>query len=127
MTAGFERLGTRLGVTQPRLSPETYEALAAHPWPWPGNVRELMNLLERALIRHYGSVFDERELIESISSGSGERGASEEGPPSRAAVASALMATGGNIARAARRLGVARTTLRYRISALGLESLLPRD
>jgi transcriptional regulator of acetoin/glycerol metabolism len=35
--------------------------------------------------------------------------------------------TGGNIARAARRLGLPRTTLRHRISKHGLAHLIPRD
>jgi transposase-like protein len=44
----------------------------------------------------------------------------------RAAIEAALAATGGNVRRAARRLGVPRSTLRYRIGRFGLEHLLPR-
>jgi len=126
--AALEQLGDRLGVTPPRLSPALYRAMAEHAWP--GNVRELMSLLERALVRHHGGLFDEKQLIEALGRAEGpcERQGAEEGSPaSRAAVANALIATGGNIARAARRLGVPRTTLRYRISVLGLDPLLPRD
>lgn len=126
--AGLEVLGERLGVTAPQLSPAVYRAMAEHAWP--GNVRELLSLLERALVRHHGGLFDEKQLIEALGHAEGpcERAGGEEGSPiSRAAVANALVATGGNIARAARRLGVPRTTLRYRISVLGLDSILPRD
>lgn len=126
--AGLEVLGERLGVAPPRLSPAVYRAMAEHAWP--GNVRELMSLLERTLVRHHGGLFDEQQLIDAIGHAEGpcERAGGEEGAPvSRAAVANALIATGGNIARAARRLGVPRTTLRYRISVLGLDSILPRD
>ena len=40
---------------------------------------------------------------------------------------SALVASGGNVSRVARRLGLARSTLRYRIGIHGLESLIPTD
>jgi transcriptional regulator with GAF, ATPase, and Fis domain len=46
---------------------------------------------------------------------------------SRAAIAGVLAATGGNVARAARRLGIPRTTLSYRIRVLGLDDHVPRD
>lgn len=39
----------------------------------------------------------------------------------------ALAATGGNVARAARRLGLARSTLRHRIARHGLGHLIPQD
>jgi DNA-binding PucR family transcriptional regulator len=38
-----------------------------------------------------------------------------------------LIAAGGNISRAARRIGVARSTLRYRIERNGLGRLVPKD
>lgn len=38
-----------------------------------------------------------------------------------------LLETGGNLSRASRRLGVARSTLRYRVMLLGLERLIPKD
>jgi len=43
------------------------------------------------------------------------------------AIRALLGDTGGNLSRAARRIGVARSTLRYRVIVLGLESLLPKD
>ena len=42
-------------------------------------------------------------------------------------IAEALLASGGNVARAARRLQVPRSTLRYRVEVHGLEGLIPRD
>ena len=42
-------------------------------------------------------------------------------------VVQVLRATGGNVSRAARRLGLARTTLRRRIREAGLQDLIPRD
>jgi transcriptional regulator with GAF, ATPase, and Fis domain len=45
----------------------------------------------------------------------------------RTRVAAALVAAGGNVARAARRRGLARTTLRHRVDRYGLRGLIPRD
>jgi len=42
-------------------------------------------------------------------------------------IATVLRATGGNVSRAARRLGVARSTLRWQIERHGLHDLVPRD
>jgi DNA-binding protein Fis len=38
-----------------------------------------------------------------------------------------LSETGGNVARAARRLGIPRGTLRYRIEKFSLQHMIPRD
>ena len=45
----------------------------------------------------------------------------------RLRVTAALKMTGGNVARAARRLSLPRTTLRYRIKHYRLQHLIPRD
>jgi transcriptional regulator of acetoin/glycerol metabolism len=38
-----------------------------------------------------------------------------------------LRDTGGNVSRAARRLGVPRSTLRWQIERCGLQGLVPQD
>ncbi len=119
-------------------------ALAAHDWP--GNVRELLNLLERLLAQGSGPVLDAEDLgglrgpWRGTAQGLGanavaDRAAARETSLSRAPrppndrdrIATALATTGGNIARAARRLGLPRTTLRHRIEKHGLAHLIPRD
>ncbi len=45
----------------------------------------------------------------------------------RELIAAELQATGGNVLRASRRLGVPRSTLRYWIEMYGLEGLVPFD
>jgi transcriptional regulator of acetoin/glycerol metabolism len=42
-------------------------------------------------------------------------------------IAAVLRVTGGNVSRAARRLGVARSTLRWQIERYGLQELVPDD
>ncbi len=120
-----------------RVSPEAMEKLLTYPWP--GNVRELENVIERALIVAKGD-----ELTpDCLELGSGLRGAkvvdvlasaSEMEAPSLAerlqteeqnAIVRAIESTGGNIAAAARALGMNRSTLYYRLRKYGLEHLLP--
>ncbi len=48
-------------------------------------------------------------------------------PEEPAVIRAALAECGGNVARAARRLGVPRGTLRYRIRKYGLDHLIPKD
>ena len=78
--------------------------LAAHDWP--GNVRELENVLERWLI---GGAVGPAPLREA------ER------------IARMLDVTGGNVSRAARRLGLPRSTLRGRIARHDLARRIAED
>jgi len=113
----------------PRVTPAFLATLAAHDWP--GNVRELANLMERLLALGGGPVLHAEDLDGAFSSW-------RPGPPpavvadapdqgDAARIAVALAATGGNVARAARRLGLPRSTLRHRIAKHGLAHLIPRD
>jgi len=136
----------RAGRPAPRPTPALLAALAAHDWP--GNVRELANLIERLLVLGAGPVLDVADLGAGLDAGapwwptcgrvadadptSGEdlgcpADAVRAPHPDAARIAAALAATGGNVARAARRLGVPRTTLRNRIAKHGLGHLIPRD
>ncbi|MBI5017899.1 MAG: sigma 54-interacting transcriptional regulator [Deltaproteobacteria bacterium] len=92
-------------------SPGALRLLLAHPYP--GNVRELLNLVERAVILCRGPEIRPEHLPPSVS----ERGSAALQGPARnvpagpEAVADALARHGGNRTRAARDLGVNRTTL----------------
>ncbi|HPM40882.1 MAG TPA: sigma 54-interacting transcriptional regulator [bacterium] len=94
------------------LSPGAVERMLAHPWP--GNARELRNTLERSLIMSEGEVLEAASLrIESVSTQASET--SDLRGKERAIVTAALEECGGNLSRAARKLGVARTTLQKKI------------
>ena len=138
--SGIEGLSERLQVAPPAIAGRFHETLSAHSWP--GNVRELHNVLERLVIRHQGGVLDEGVLdgFFDVPSGPardtrlGGRASPEflfeadgDGEPGSEELSAALDAAGGNVARVARRLGVPRSTLRYRIQKLGLEPLIPHD
>jgi len=131
---GLENLAKQLRVRVPPISASFYELLAAQTWP--GNIRELMNLLERLLIRHHAGLLDESsigDLLDSPVHGARNRDRVPKELPApgseqeRAILESELGAAGGNISRVARRLGIARSTLRYRLARYDLDSLLPRD
>ncbi len=115
-------LAGRHGFKALDITPEGARRLQAQPWP--GNVRELAHELERAVIFGAGAPLDFLHLP------AGEKTTStpwrnpawsvpESGFSLDAAVnefiADALRASGGNISAAARRLGVTRDFLRYRL------------
>ena len=126
----LEGLSKRLGSDMPKVVGPFYEALATYDWP--GNVRELFNLLERLLVRAPGAPLDAASL-EGLLPTLGpapevpEAECDDEDAEERRRLAEVLVSTGGNVARAARRLDMARSTLRYRIQRLGLGALIPDD
>jgi two-component system response regulator HydG len=125
---GLRELGERLQVVPPKPTPGFNAALREQSWP--GNVRELYNVLERAIVSGLdGELQAEHAISEgspwSITPSHANKVANPaEGQSELAAV---LRGTGGNVSRAARRLGVSRTTLQYRIRKQGLEGLIPQD
>jgi two-component system response regulator HydG len=88
-------------------------------YAWPGNVRELKNTLWRAALLAEGAEIEARHLSLPDSSG-----APSPAPPvtlaeaERAAILAAMDATGGNRVQAARRLGIARSTLLEKLNRL---------
>ncbi len=97
--------------------------LAAHDWP--GNVRELASWLERRRVRD--TLAAARGDAAARGGGRGGSAALPAGALPAPLLAQTLREVGGNVSRAARRLGVARTTLRRRIDRYGLGELIPRD
>jgi transcriptional regulator with GAF, ATPase, and Fis domain len=132
--AAAAECSARLGLRSvPLLEPGFCARLAAHSWP--GNVRELFHLVERCLVERPGERLEPQHLDGLLEDPFSLRSTA---PTAVAAVrashreeaeriAAALRATGGNVSRSARRLGLARSTLRYRIERLGLSALIPRD
>ena len=129
--AFLQQYGAAYGVGSQRLSQ------AAEAWllgqQWPGNVRELSHLLERVVLLEPATVIDPESLARRCL------------PPSVPAVAvdsqfspksdvplheperltDALRQSGGNLARAARLLGMSRGGLRYRLRKSGLDRSAP--
>lgn len=115
------RAAERLGRPRPRASPEFIAQLEQRPWP--GNIRELANVLEATVVRS-GS----NELrIDSLTPRPPFEIARERPPNECEELSALLVECGGNVARVARRLGRPRSTVRSRISKLGLSRLLERN
>ncbi|MBI4872295.1 MAG: sigma-54-dependent Fis family transcriptional regulator [Candidatus Riflebacteria bacterium] len=96
--------------------------LQAHPWP--GNIRELANVIERAVLFSTDSVLGADDLCldrpaEPVLNSAGTLTANLE-QTERQLILQALDRVGGNHSRAARELGVPRTTLLARLRRLGI-------
>ncbi len=115
------------------LSAEAEAALAGYHWP--GNVRELINVIQRAaMLADSGTVGADDLGLPSASGGvpsadTADRGGLvfdfEHGPHTaqnveRELIVQALRHTGGNVARAARLIGMQRSSIRHRIEKYGL-------
>jgi two-component system response regulator AtoC len=115
------QLAVKMGRPTPRLAPGTRAALERHDWP--GNVRELRNVVERAMVLSDDGVLRPEQLPELRSERVGPPGGSMQSKlesVEQKAIEDALVAEGGNQTRAARRLGISRRTLIYRIEKYDL-------
>jgi len=105
------------------VSPEALRLLLDHPWP--GNVRELENALEHAHVLSRGRTIRPEHLPPEVAAGAagpgrGLTGAPPHSPAERDLIAAMLARTGWNRTRAARQLGIDRSTLWRKIREHGL-------
>jgi two-component system nitrogen regulation response regulator GlnG len=135
----LRRCSRELGRAVRDASPEAMAMLKAYPWP--GNIRELQSVLKQALLHARGEVLlpdflpdfphsppeasasEERlEVLirDRLRSGSCDLHADIHEYVDRLLLARVLEHTGGSQHQAARRLGIARETLRKRLRELGL-------
>ena len=97
-------------------------------YPWPGNVRELENVMERVALLGEEAIVGAERLGLVLPAGRRHRAAeppsAAEAAPADAGDAEQLLAvleqTGWNVSLAARRLGISRNAIRYRIEKHGL-------
>jgi len=123
-------LGRARGQAPPTLSDEARLALTAYDWP--GNVRELRNAMERAAVLAGGGPITAAELSERAVDAGRRRGLPLAGgvkgqlaDVERTAIVAALEAEGGNQSGAARRLGLSRRGLIYKLEKYGLKAPPP--
>jgi two-component system response regulator AtoC len=104
------------GVRPPRLSPEALELLAAHTWP--GNVRELRTVMERAAVISDGEEVRAADILIDEAPERAPDAPAAAGPQDgeKARILAALAECAGNQTEAARRLGIARTTLSHKLA-----------
>jgi len=98
-----------------QLTPAAEEAVLAHAWP--GNVRELRNRLEKALVLGEGVAITPEDMDLRLALRGGRKPSGDEA----SRLLRALTEEGWNVARTARRLGVERHWLRYRMAKHGLQ------
>jgi DNA-binding NtrC family response regulator len=141
----LRRFSTELGREVQEVAPEALERLRGYSWP--GNVRELQSVLKQALLQARGTTLLpvflpalpgepsgpvtaspsaapdpnlEAFIRLRLASGKDELYAETHRQVDRLLLTRVLEETGGNQLQAARRLGIARDTLRRRLSELGL-------
>jgi DNA-binding NtrC family response regulator len=146
----LEKFHRTTGKRIDTIEPEAMARLKSYEWP--GNVRELENVIERALIvapkniltvacLEFGPAPVPADRMGATPSRASELPSARPPSPLRASastplneqlknqeqteIVKAIETTSGNIAAAARALGLNRSTLYYRLRKYGLEHLLP--
>lgn len=117
------RFSSELGRRPPAVSPPVLEILNAYPWP--GNVRELRNAMERAALVCTGDVLEPDHLPPSIREPRATCPQSDEAcldlvAREQALLRAALEQCNWNQTRAARKLNITRSALRYRLKKYGI-------
>ena len=124
-----ERFGKAMGKPIVRLDTPAIDMLTAYHWP--GNVRELENVLERAVVMTEGDVIHGHHLPPSLQMNRyAVRPAEDEegGFLTRVAnfeiglITEALKDTSGNQTQAAKRLGMTKRVMQYKVKLYGIDS-----
>jgi len=140
----LNRYGLELGKQITQTSPEAAEMLRKYPWP--GNLRELQSVIKQALLKSTGPVLLPEFLPQFALAGTQSQVETPGTAPSeldrliedglrsnapdlyesvliqvkRRLLTRALQETGGNQLRAAKVLGISRSTLRNDLKSLGI-------
>jgi DNA-binding NtrC family response regulator len=117
----LQRLGPELGRGTVTLSPTAETALTRYPWP--GNIRELRNVLERAVLLGASARIEAQDLrfddgLVSVASAPDSSLTLLE--VERRHIELVLREERGHVERAARRLGIPRSSLYQKVKQLGL-------
>lgn len=113
------RFATEFAGAPARLSPQAIQCLLAHQWP--GNVRELRNAIQRSCLLCRGDVILPEHLppkVAALASAGEAACAGRLSQVERAAILATLEECGGNRTQAAKKLGISRRSLIYKIHAI---------
>ena len=124
------RLALRHAVPLRRLNPEVMAVLRAYSWP--GNVREMRNIIENLLLTSREEAVELDELPAELLAETATVSTAEPvllqstslEETERAAIARAVYGAHGNLAQAARSLGVSRSTLYRKLEIYQLEGIV---
>lgn len=114
-----------------RMDEDALQAMASYPWP--GNIRELENMVERLVALAEGPVLRASDIPLDLSVLAGHT-VSKDGVPLNKArdafeksyIIRALERCGGKRAEAARALGISLSTLKYKMTNLGLYDVVKK-
>ncbi len=129
----LQQFNEKLNKTITGMEPGCLEALRG--FGWPGNIRQLENVLERMILMSDGNVLTVEDLpLEMAPAGTfsdtgadGEAGSFKEivkrqtQSVERELIEKALEETGGNVTKAAEKLGLSRKGLQIKMKELGLK------
>ena len=113
------RFATEFAGAPVRLSPQAIQCLLAYQWP--GNVRELRNAIQRSCLLCRGDVILPEHLppkVAALASAGEAASAGRLSQVERAAILATLEECGGNRTQAAKKLGISRRSLIYKIHAI---------
>jgi two-component system response regulator AtoC len=122
----------KLGKDIQGISPDAM--LALRTYTWPGNIRQLENALERMVLMADGPILEVRDLPDELATATGH-GFDESTAGfkeivrrktqnlERDLIEKALEETGGNVTRAAEKLGLSRKGLQLKLKELGLKRI----
>jgi two-component system response regulator HydG len=124
LAAHFLQAFVRRTGSQRALAPAAMERLTAHDWP--GNVRELANVIEQAAALAPGEEIRAEDVHLEPPLGARDTGAARSlaaaiEEAERRTIEAALVRCGGDLAAAARDVGVSHTTLWRKMKRLGIE------
>ena len=108
-----------------RLSPQAVQCLLAHHWP--GNVRELRNAVQRACLLCRGDVILPEHLPPKIAARAADAAAAGQdagrlSQVERATILATVAECNGNRTHAAKKLGISRRALIYKLHAIEAET-----
>jgi len=121
----LSRFAAESGKQITGIAPEALHVLTDHYWP--GNVRELQNVIERACALANGSVLGSSDIRLDAQRAKAANSSEPVLPEGMTLeqwedeiIREALRKADGNKSQAARRLGLSRNALRYRLSKIGI-------
>jgi Nif-specific regulatory protein len=124
-----ERFGKAMGKLIARIDTPAIDMLTAYHWP--GNVRELENVIERAVVMAEGNVIHGHHLPPSLQmnryapkAADGEEGAflTRVANFEIELITEALKDTAGNQTQAAKRLGMTKRVMQYKVKIYGIDA-----